>query len=164
ETGDPAPKGWREVEFELTGGDGALLQAADKFLLRGGLGRPGQSAQFARGVGVGAPDPPAGRKTRAGATGSRHAGGGSQARPAGAGDVITAYLAEQVATMKALDPAVRGDEPDAVHQMRIAVRRLRATLRTFGGIIWPRQDGQAVDQLASDLKWLGTVLGGPRDA
>ncbi|HET7012523.1 MAG TPA: CYTH and CHAD domain-containing protein [Streptosporangiaceae bacterium] len=146
--GDPSPRAWREVELELTGGDEALLQAADKFLLDGGLVRSDQSAKFARAMGLGPQDRlPLGP------------GGPS----ASAGDVVTAYLAEQVAAMKALDPAVRGDEPDAVHQMRIAVRRLRSTLRTFSAL-WQPQDGQATDQVSTDLKWLGTQLGRPRDA
>lgn len=143
ENGDPAPNGWREVELELTGGDGALLKAADKALQSGGLRRSDQSAKFARAMGVGPRDRPA----------AGHS-------PASAGSVITTYLVEQVALLKALDPAVRGDQPDAVHQMRIAVRRLRSTLRTFGTVIWKRN----TDQLAAELKWLGTELGGPRDA
>src|SRR5262249_46478106 len=49
-----------------------------------------------------------------------------------------------------------------VHQMRIAVRRLRSALRTFGPIIWP--PGGNLDQLALGLKWLGTQLGEARDA
>ena len=38
-------------------------------------------------------------------------------------------------TLKSLDPMVRRDEPDSVHQMRVATRRLRSTLRSFGTII-----------------------------
>src|SRR6185437_2767716 len=133
EIGDPSPRGWREVELELTGGDGALLQAADKFLLDGGLVRSDQSAKFARAMGLGPPDQPATQAASASAN---------------AGEVVTAYLAEQVAALKALDPAARRDEPDAVHQMRVAVRRLRATLRTFGAL-WQRQHGQATDQVAA---------------
>lgn len=151
ENGDPAPKAWREVELELTGGDGALLRAADKFLRRGGLVRSDQSAKFARAMGLGPEDCPAAEKVQEELSAS-----------SSAGQVITAYLAEQVASLKALDPAVRGDEPDAVHQMRIAVRRLRATLRTFGTLIW--QPGNGQDRLAAELKWLGNQLGGPRDA
>jgi CHAD domain-containing protein len=46
-----------------------------------------------------------------------------------------------------------------VHQMRVASRRLRATLRSFGHIL--RRD--ATSGLAADLKWLGGVLGAARD-
>jgi CHAD domain-containing protein len=62
--------------------------------------------------------------------------------------------------MKSLDPMARRDEPDAVHQMRVATRRLRSTLRSFGGII----NGERTRRLAAELKWLGSVLGEARDA
>ena len=55
---------------------------------------------------------------------------------------------------------VRRDEPDAVHQMRVATRRLRSTLRSFGQII----SRDRTQRLATELKWLGTVLGDARDA
>jgi CHAD domain-containing protein len=54
---------------------------------------------------------------------------------------------------------VRLDEPGSVHQMRVASRRLRSTLRSFGPIM-PRD---ATAGLAADLKWLGGVLGAARD-
>ena len=76
-----------------------------------------------------------------------------------AGQVVLAYLRAQAGTLMSLDPLVRMDEPDAVHQMRVAGRRLRATLRSFGHIL--RRD--ATSGLAADLKWLGGVLGAARD-
>jgi CHAD domain-containing protein len=62
--------------------------------------------------------------------------------------------------MKSLDPMVRRDEPDAVHQMRVATRRLRSTLRSFGYVT----GRDRAERLAGELKWLGTVLGEARDA
>jgi CHAD domain-containing protein len=44
--------------------------------------------------------------------------------------------------------------------MRVASRRLRSTLRTFGAIVSRPQ----TDHLAAELKWLGGVLGEARDA
>ncbi len=79
---------------------------------------------------------------------------------ASAGDMVLAYLRVHAARLKSLEPAVRADEFDAVHQMRVATRRLRAALRSFGSVI-PRSDSQ---QLAGELKWLGGLLGAPRDA
>lgn len=76
-----------------------------------------------------------------------------------AGDVVLAYLREQAEVLRALEPGVRRDEPDSVHQMRVAVRRLRSTLRTFGDVI----GGPVADEVAGELRWLGTVLGGARD-
>ncbi len=80
-------------------------------------------------------------------------------RSSSAGDVVLAYLRLQVHALKSLDPMVRADEFDAVHQMRVATRRLRATLRSFGQVI-PRSDGEP---LAGELSWIGGLLGAARD-
>ena len=85
---------------------------------------------------------------------------GTQPPPSAcAGDVVLAYLRLQVHALRSLEPAVRADEYDAVHQMRVATRRLRGTLRSFGQVV-PRSDTM---QLAAELKWLGGVLGAARD-
>jgi CHAD domain-containing protein len=75
-------------------------------------------------------------------------------------EVVAAYLGRQADVLAALGPAVRASEPDAVHQMRVACRRLRATLRTFDEVL----GGAEADQLAGELQWLGGVLGAARDA
>ena len=64
------------------------------------------------------------------------------------GDVVLAYLRIQAHTLRTLEPRVRADEYDAVHQMRVATRRLRAALRTFGQVI-PRTDSE---HLAAELR------------
>jgi CHAD domain-containing protein len=76
-----------------------------------------------------------------------------------AGQVVVSYLRAQAGRLKSLDPMVRADEPDSVHQMRVATRRLRSTFRSFRGII-PRP---ASEPLATELKWLGDLLGEARD-
>ena len=80
-------------------------------------------------------------------------------RSSSAGDMVLAYLRAQAGALKSLEPMVRADEFDAVHQMRVATRRLRAALRSFGQII-PRSDSE---RLAGELKWLGGLLGAARD-
>jgi len=80
-------------------------------------------------------------------------------RSASASVVVLAYLRLQAHALKSLEPMVRADEFDAVHQMRVATRRLRATLRSFGQVI-PRSD---TERLAGELKWLGGLLGAARD-
>src|SRR5271165_4139532 len=72
-------------------------------------------------------------------------------RSSSAGDVVLAHLRLQAHALKSLEPMVRADEFDAVHQMRVTTRRLRATLRSFGQVI-PRSD---TERLAAELKWLG---------
>lgn len=136
---------WNELEVELTGGDQHLLEAADDLLRRDGLRPAGRSAKLERILGETLPEP---------------------ARPvpptaeSPAGEVVLAYLRTHADRMKSFDPMVRGDEPDAVHKMRVATRRLRSTMRSFDGIV----GGDRTRRLAAELKWLGTVLGTVRDA
>jgi CHAD domain-containing protein len=85
--------------------------------------------------------------------------GAKPSRSSSAGEVLQAYLRRQVTVLRLLEPEVRADEFDAVHQMRIATRRLRAALRTFGQVI-PRS---RTEKVAAELRWLGTVLGEARD-
>ena len=52
-----------------------------------------------------------------------------------------------------------GDDPEAVHQARVATRRLRSTLRTFSSLLEPSW----TDRLRDELKWLADLLGEVRD-
>ena len=140
-----AASSWHEVEVELTGGGRKLLKAADERLRRGGLRPAGRSAKLRRALAGQLPEP---------------APPAPLTPSSPAGQVVLAYLGTHADRLKSLDPMVRRDEPDAVHQMRVATRRLRSTLRSFGKII--RRDG--TQRLAAELKWLGTVLGEARDA
>lgn len=54
--------------------------------------------------------------------------------------------------------ARRGRDPEELHQMRTAVRRLRAILRAV-----PTVAGPDAAPLRRELRWLGTVLGAVRD-
>jgi CHAD domain-containing protein len=135
---------WREIEVELTGGDTALLEAVDQRLRHAGLRPAGHAAKLARALGDRLPAPAQPRPLTARAT---------------AGDVVLAYLRAQAAALQAQDPMVRRDEPDSVHQMRVATRRLRSTLKTFREIAG--QPGP--DSLRTELKWLAGVLGEARD-
>lgn len=143
---------WAEVEVELTGGRPRLLKAADAQLRRDGLQPSARAAKLERALGWSAPGDS--RPAANGRSGRRHAG------PASAGDVVLAYLREHAARLKSLDPLVRADEPDAVHQMRVTTRRLRSTLQSFDKII-PRS---GTTEMLTELKWLGRVLGEARDA
>jgi inorganic triphosphatase YgiF len=134
---------WRELEVELTGGDQRLLRAADALLRRDGLRPAGRSAKLERALAGQLPEPAKPPRL-------------TPASPAG--QVVLAYLRDQAETLKSLDPMVRRDEPDSVHQLRVATRRLRSTLRTF-----KRVTGGG-DHLAAELKWLGGILGEARDA
>ena len=76
-----------------------------------------------------------------------------------AGQVVLAYIRDQVAAISRYDPLVRRDEPDAVHQMRVATRRARSALQAFGTMI----DRDATRPLCAELRWLAAALGQARD-
>lgn len=54
---------------------------------------------------------------------------------------------------------VRGDDPEPLHDMRVAARRLRAALRAFRPAFGKRELAPYVD----DVRWLGNLLGRIRD-
>lgn len=62
--------------------------------------------------------------------------------------------------MKSRERDARHDEPDGVHKMRVATRRLRSALATFR----PLLDRGVTDPLRDELKWVAAELGGARDA
>jgi CHAD domain-containing protein len=73
---------------------------------------------------------------------------------------LRAYLSAQCDELLRFDPVVRtGDDADAVHDMRVAVRRLRSVLRTTK----PMLAEQWVDSLREELDWLADLLGAVRD-
>ncbi|SDJ87413.1 Inorganic triphosphatase YgiF, contains CYTH and CHAD domains [Cryobacterium psychrotolerans] len=77
-----------------------------------------------------------------------------------AASVVVAAVRRLTAALENADPAVRADQPDAVHQMRRAVRRLSNVLAGNGRLF----DAEAVRALRDGLAWLGGSLGDARDA
>jgi len=142
---------WNELEVELTGGGRRLLKAADARLRRDGLQPSARAAKLERAL-AGQLPPVAGQP----------AGNGQHPAlpPGSAGAAVFGYLRQQAARLLSLDPLVRLDEPDAVHQMRVTSRRLRSTLQAFTEVIPAEQS----EKLIGELKWLGGVLGKARDA
>lgn len=136
---------WREVEVELVGGDQALLDAVSACLEFAGLTRSASASKLQRVLGDLVP----GQLQRPKLT--------SRSR---AGDVVLAHLREQVEELVARDRGARTDEPDAVHKMRVATRRLRSALSTYR----PLLDREFTDPVRDELRWLGGALSEPRDA
>jgi CHAD domain-containing protein len=82
-----------------------------------------------------------------------------EASPSG-GDVVRAALEGSVAHLIAHDAGVRlGDDPENVHQARIATRRLRSSVRTFHALLEP----EWAKSLRDELRSLGRQLGEVRD-
>ena len=168
-----AARRWREWEVELRDGDAAQLDAAVRLLADAGGTAPRAVGKLVRTLGA----VPTVRTSADDAT---------------AGEVARAYLATQVEALLTLDPAVRAGDDEAVHDARIATRRLRAVLSvcapvfegagggTAGEVRTP--DGAALEGLAVDgaapeglapdrsaevvgplLRELGRLLGAVRD-
>jgi len=75
------------------------------------------------------------------------------------GDVAYAVLRKDAASMLAHEPGTRlGDDPESLHQMRVATRRLRAALSLFGDVLPARSA-----RVSEELRWLAAVLGSVRD-
>ncbi|MEU7831564.1 CYTH and CHAD domain-containing protein [Nonomuraea sp. NPDC049129] len=136
--GGPRVVRWREVEAELLEGDQALLAKVGKRLRKAGATPSESASKLARLL---EPPPVAHAPTKDGS----------------AGQTVMDYLAGQVTALLSQDPRVRRAEHDAVHQMRVASRRLRSALRAFGGII------TGTKRVQDELRWLATVLGEARD-
>jgi CHAD domain-containing protein len=80
--------------------------------------------------------------------------------PLSTADYLRAYVAAQLVELRANEHAVRTfDDADAVHDMRVAVRRLRSVLRTAQ----PLLDRGWADALRAELERYGQLLGAVRD-
>ena len=75
------------------------------------------------------------------------------------GDGLRLMLGEGLDHVEAHLPAARGGEMEAIHQSRVALRRLRSTLRLFRRHLEP----VAADGFDDALRRLGRTLGAARD-
>ncbi|MCH8614253.1 CHAD domain-containing protein [Arsenicicoccus dermatophilus] len=136
---------WSEWEVELVDGPLSLLDAVEGVLLAAGARPASGPSKLVRALGSLAPRPVA-----------IHA---VPDRPT-AGQVMMAALQSTVERLKAEDAGARLSAPDAVHQMRVASRRLRTLLSTYG----PLLDPDTTTHLREELKVLAETLGGVRDS
>ena len=126
-----------EIEVELMSGDPSRLDRIVKELSRAGASLTDGTPKLFRALGI-----------------SRAA-----AAPAEPFEALRAHLRAQLVEILAHDPGTRlGTDPESLHDMRVAVRRSRALLRAGGPLI-----ASDTDELASELRWLGEVLGAVRD-
>jgi CHAD domain-containing protein len=140
---------FRELEIEF--GKAATKDLVIRFARRlrdAGAGEPERVSKIARALGpraLDAPDllPPAPLDFASTPT-----------------EVLRAAIARSTARLLAHDPGVRlGDDPEDVHQARVATRRIRSDLRTFRKVVDPAWD----ESLRTELKWLAGLLGEVRD-
>jgi CHAD domain-containing protein len=74
------------------------------------------------------------------------------------GDLVCAYLSEQCTVIIDSEADLRAGE-DVVHPTRVAVRRLRSTIRVFADLF----DETQAQQLDAELVWWAGMLGAVRD-
>jgi CHAD domain-containing protein len=168
---------WTEIEVELADdGDPALLDAVERRLRKAGIRPSASASKLARALAETEPGTESETEPRVGTEPGAAPGSapGSAKKPKAktktgkkkrekapptAGDHVLAYVRRQTEAIVALDPAVRRDLPDSVHQLRVATRRLRSALRTYRRIL----DRDATDPVGRELKWLAAELGIDRD-
>jgi CHAD domain-containing protein len=75
------------------------------------------------------------------------------------GELAYAVIRRQLAVLAAKEAGTRlGEDPEELHDMRVATRRLRAALDLFAEVLPARAQGYR-----EELRWLGSVLGAVRD-
>ncbi|MCK6553977.1 CHAD domain-containing protein [Candidatus Binatia bacterium] len=138
-----------EVEIEATGGSRQDINAMARSLRRVFELAPAHDSKLARGL--------------------RLLYGAEALRPAGApltADDTVEQAVRKIAgrllqRLRRCDPGTRlGEDVEALHDMRVATRRLRALVRALGGGVPTALRGR----LETELRWLGQTLGGARDA
>ena len=134
---------WSEAEVELAGGDTGLADRIEAGLAAAGVHRATTGSKIARAL------------ADAMAAAPEVVGPHSSAAA-----VVLAYVAEQVGVLQSRESDVRLDGPEAVHRSRVATRRLRSTLRSYGEVFAP----SGVAALRTELRWHAEELGAPRDA
>ena len=141
---------FREIEVEVSGEsgiDGVIAPLVTRLRVAG-AGAPDPTPKHIRALGPRAVEPP------------EVAPEPLLPTPA-AKDVIRYALSESVAGLLHHDPLVRTSrDPEAVHQARVATRKLRSNLRTFGTLL----DVEWAEPLRSELGWIATSLGAVRDS
>jgi CHAD domain-containing protein len=134
---------FREPEIERLGADDDLLEDFERRLRRAGAQAHDGRPKLCRALSLPAPTP--------------------DRPPATDAPVIDHFkgaLTQQVRWLLAHDPGARlGAEPESLHQMCIATRRLRALLRTARTILLQ----EWADSLHNELSWLSELLGQARD-
>jgi CHAD domain-containing protein len=132
---------WTEVELRT--GPRAPLEEIEQRLSEAGL-RPAAPAADTELARVLRPQP---RPHRGGRRGS-------------AGAALVEYLAEHADRLAAEELRVRRGEPDSVHQLRVASRRMRSALQAYR----PLLDRSRIEPILADLREFGRELAPARDA
>ena len=134
---------FRELEIEQRQGDEASRRALERQMREAGASDHDGQPKLFRALSLPAPTPAAQPDPKAPIV-----------------DHLKWALAQHVGWLLAHDPGTRlGTEPESLHQLRVATRRLRTVLRTARPILLPTW----VTTLEQELTWLSELLGPARD-
>ncbi|WP_257166788.1 CYTH and CHAD domain-containing protein [Bradyrhizobium sp. SRS-191] len=139
-----------EIELELKNGNPAAIYEIALRLAEHGDVRPSIRSKSARGFDLAAGRPPGAEKPRR-----------PSFDPAVSLDEAFAIVLRGSLhhLLQALPAAEDGGDPEGVHQLRVALRRLRAALH----IMRPLGSSAALDGLETDARWLAQNLSAARD-
>jgi CHAD domain-containing protein len=156
---------WRELEVELVDGDAALLDDVTAALEAAGFHLSDSPSKLSRvlagRLAALTPPPPPAPPAAAAPEGRK---GKKKAKKASgpvstAADVVLGALRRQVEALQVADIGVRTGDPEGVHDLRVACRRLRSILAAFRPVL----DRAATDPVRDELQWIGSALSGARD-
>jgi CHAD domain-containing protein len=142
--GQRVSRRFREVEVELLEGDERTLRRLEKQLRKAGAHATDElQPKLYRAL-----DLAAAVETRKSTKGTPP------------GEALGIALEADYRTLLAHDPGTRrGDDPEDLHQLRVATRRLRAFLRAARKLV----DREWAESLREEIGWLGGHLGPARD-
>src|SRR3954454_22401376 len=142
--GQRVTRRFREVEVELLDGDERALRRLEKELRKAGAeATAGRRPKLYEALDL-----------------DRTFGLRVSSKKTPPGEALGIALESDYRALIAHDPGTRrGDDPEDLHQLRVATRRLRAFLRTARPLV---DEGWA-ESLRSEIGWLGGHLGPARD-
>ena len=149
--GAPGDMAFIELELELKEGDPAIIDELARGLARLDSLTPARFSKFDRGLLL---------------AGLRITAKKRRKRPVLRGkhlflDLLYGYLGRRLASLRKHEPvAWEGLDPEGVHKMRVAIRRIRAMLAAFPDL-FAKDMRKPLDR---ELRWLARQLGNARDA
>jgi CHAD domain-containing protein len=138
---------WTEVQLRDIA-DAGLADEAERLLGEAGL-RPASTSAEAELDRLLRPAAPQRRRP-----------GGKRTKPGSAGEALVAYLTAHAQRLAAEDLRARRGEPDSVHQLRVASRRVRSALQSYRRLL----DSERTEPIVDALREFGRALAPARDA
>lgn len=134
---------WREIEVEQVSGESALADEVEERLLAAGMTRSSSPSKLRRAI-----------------DSSRRPAEFDTDPSSDPRAALAAYLRAHTRALLLADIEQRRGTPEAVHDLRVAARRVRSALQVYGHTV---PDDELVSATIDDLRWTGSQLGESRD-